>query len=953
MEGQKRIDSVIQEMEVNIVKLTSYVEGFKNEETAGTLTPDRKKMLEEATKILGEEKEKLVEAKREKEEAKKPRAKSEEKKAPEPVKNEKTAKPKAHKKNEKFDVFTPFTREEELATATVKQMRDRKYDILSPEFRKVLDRETAEKAVALEKKIAAKNGAPIQQEAKEPVGDKNAETAEEKEEPGVAGAEAKVDASSEQEPGDITEDEAKVDAEQTGTGTTHVPGHGKTYKQKEAQSGANTKRGPEPEQEKKHADPIMEGFKRRVNEINIRLQQIKNELEHSQLSDAEVKKLEKEKEALEAEYRQLVIDIKEYKENKKGTGGAGGPKGPGRKAGAGPEQKTEPENPFRVTLDGLRSEYATKYHNFYKERNKKMGLMNKIRRGMGMSISNEPPIPQELIDLKNQYEKSIFEYGNDLYNKESVRLGSQNLSPDQVKIELDKYKSEVIFKDLILDEEQKLANQKVEDLPMKEKSALGSFFAWYNKLPTWQKRALSIGAVTGVGFAAISMAGAGVAGASVWAGAKILRATTGALVGEGAAYAVGKMATGEINRAKESGIDSSKNVLENLNWDENTFNHAKNQYQQTLSEHAGRMNSIKKKQMYTKILAGGLTTFALNYEDAFIHKPSMHDLFGKGAPVDEAIKATTNTAETVTNTAETATQAPATEVFNVQVSSEGAIRTVEDLKEKLATQFPNKSIAPANIQHILNTNATELSKEWGLFNPDDASGKESATMLKGSTVTLDSKGNITLHNLGKGDTILSGEGAKVYGDQMFDSDHNANNGGSTRLTEGGGKVNINEIPGEHLTEGSVNINEIPGENSVGDNLSLEKEINNIPQSVRDTIVPGSATGASTDVVENIQNQGINLNGHSVEEFNAERIAVLDKSYSRWFSTSGAVAKSAEWDHLQNQSMDKLANPGYDFANTREERLIKHLVKLASREGIDYGGKTATQLVDALAIKNLG
>jgi hypothetical protein len=52
-------------------------------------------------------------------------------------------------------------------------------------------------------------------------------------------------------------------------------------------------------------------------------------------------------------------------------------------------------------------------------------------------------------------------------------------------------------------------------------------------------------------------------------------------------------------------------------------------------------------------------------------------------------------------------------------------------------------------------------------------------------------------------------------------------------------------------------------------------------------------------------------------------------------------------------MDKLANPGYDFANTREERLIKHLVKLASREGIDYGGKTATQLVDALAIKNLG
>lgn len=936
MEAKKRIDP-IKEMQGKIKGLSSYIESFKEQEKIGKLNAAGKKMLEEAVNMLAVEEKKLEEYKQANTQAKQTKTKTE------PVINEKVVKPKAHKKNEKFDVFTPFTTEEELATATVKQMRDRKYDILSPEFRKVLDRETAEKAEVLEKKIAAKNGAPAKQEKEEQVEEKQASA---------------------------TSEEEKVETEQSES-EQETPIAGERRNEEEEPELEDILGGDEQTREARRQKVLSEQQKKKEKLSDL------DKREQEEIQDAENDKsltpqkrnqlikfikgnYEKLRNAIHEEYPSTedlkrTLDLLNESRETKNESSSNQENG-NQEAGLSnitPEPTPEPENPFRVTLDGLRSEYATKYHNFYKERNKKMGLMNKIRRGMGMSISNEPPIPQELIDLKNQYEKSIFEYGNDLYNKESVRLGSQNLSPDQIKIELDKYKSEVIFKDLILDEEQKLANQKVEDLPMKEKSALGSFFAWYNKLPTWQKRALSIGAVTGVGFAAISMAGAGVAGASVWAGAKILRATTGALVGEGAAYAVGKMATGEINRAKESGIDSSKNVLENLNWDENTFNHAKNQYQQTLSEHAGRMNSIKKKQMYTKILAGGLTTFALNYEDAFIHKPSMHDLFGKGAPVDEAIKATTNTAETVTNTAETATQAPATEVFNVQVSSEGAIRTVEDLKEKLATQFPNKSIAPANIQHILNTNATELSKEWGLFNPDDASGKESATMLKGSTVTLDSKGNITLHNLGKGDTILSGEGAKVYGDEMFDSDHNANNGGSTRLTEGGGKVNINEIPGEHLTEGSVNINEIPGENSVGDNLSLEKEINNIPQSVRDAIVPGSATGASTDVVENIQNQGINLNGHSVEEFNAERIAVLDKSYSRWFSTSGAVAKSAEWDHLQNQSMDKLANPGYDFANTREERLIKHLVKLASREGIDYGGKTATQLVDALAIKNLG
>lgn len=109
------------------------------------------------------------------------------------------------------------------------------------------------------------------------------------------------------------------------------------------------------------------------------------------------------------------------------------------------------------------------------------------------------------------------------------------------------------------------------------------------------------------------------------------------------------------------------------------------------------------------------------------------------------------------------------DIIKVDVSERGAIATIENLKSQLKLQYPNINDAPENIKHILNTNSVTLSQEWGMFNPDEV--KESAMMLKGSTITVDQNGNITLHNLGKGDTVLSGGGAEKYSGNMFDSDH--------------------------------------------------------------------------------------------------------------------------------------------------------------------------------------
>lgn len=819
---------------------------------------------------------------------------------------------------------------------------------------------------------------------------------------------------------------------------------------KNKQAGTNTKAGPEPKKEAPKGDPYIEFLKNEINKKIVELNILKNKIEDPNTDPSLIDGLRAQYDQLNNDIINLQNELLTYRKKNKqdrathskvynqnnttNTGNSNtnstrqnsrsnpnsqpnnsnagpnnpvnnpnsGPRNPGnnpnsqpnnnnnagpngpRNPGNGPT--SNPDSQFKIQLDALRVSYTNAYKQFYYH-DRKLGLKNKLRKIVGAKLVNEPAVPQNLIDLKTQYEKALYEYGNDLYNQESTRLNGQNLSQDQIKSHLAQYKSEVIFKELIIDEEQKLAQQKVEDLPRKEKSAMRSFLSWYGGLNPIARKAISIGVFTGIGVAAITTFGGGAAVAGAWGGAKILRSASGAIVGESMAYAIGKMSTSEANKSKEFGIDSSKNNLGNLNWDENTFTHVKNQYQAVLNQHANRMNSVRKKQMAAKIIAGGLTTFALNYEDAFMHKPSSEDIWGN-KEVDNGTGTTKNEnsgdtkssdnkgsstgkAEQVTKTPEASDEV----IKNVEteVSSEGSIATVDELKEKLRAQFQDPSKAPAHIRHIIETDKYTLSKEWGLFNPDDPSGKESAMMLKGSNITMDKNWNIILHNVGKGDTVLSGEGAQAYTGEMFNSDHQATEGGATKLTEG--EVDINQIPeGEDgytkLTEGEVDINQNPEDLDkapYADGLPVdENELNKTFWKKENINIKGNAYEDANGNIVRLEGKEVALGAdHKIyvdgivskeltEELDLEKNKILDNATVRFFGWSGDGAKSAEWLKLQNYDMETLKNPPTDnFFSNKEEKFISKLLKFAKRNDVDYHGKTASQLVEEIALKKLG
>lgn len=434
------------------------------------------------------------------------------------------------------------------------------------------------------------------------------------------------------------------------------------------------------------------------------------------------------------------------------------------------------------------------------------------------------------------------------------------------------------------------------------------------------------------------------------------------------------------------------------------------------NDFAGRTNDanytkeikkLEKKELMTKIGRNAMkvvimglmvgANYASGYAEKglsnYIHSGDSTETVNKTeqtSTTEETKKSTEPDAKESTRTADEAQKtAEATDevIKNVEtaVSSEGSIATIDELKDKIRAQFPDPSKAPAHIRHIIETDKYTLSEEWGLFNPDEDGGEvdiekseeESAMMLKGSKITMDKNWNLTLHNVGKGDTVLSGEGAKVYTGEMFNS-NGVENGGATKLGEG--EVDINQIPeGEEgytkLTEGEVDINQNP-EGLDPNNLDKapyadgfpvdENELNKTVWEKNDIKIRSGAYEDANGNIVRLEGKDVTLGAdHKIyvdgvvseeltDKLNLEKSKLLDKTFTTMFGWSNDGAKSSEWLRLQKYDMGTLKNPPTEgFLNDRENNFVKKLLKQAAKTGIDYHGKTASQLVEEIAIKKLG
>jgi hypothetical protein len=124
---------------------------------------------------------------------------------------------------------------------------------------------------------------------------------------------------------------------------------------------------------------------------------------------------------------------------------------------------------------------------------------------------------------------------------------------------------------------------------------------------------------------------------------------------------------------------------------------------------------------------------------------------------------------------------------------QGAIKTFELLKEKLAEQYAEEEQKPSFVNQILDTDAEELAKKYNFYNPN--SPAESALIHQGDSFRLSENGLEYLK--ADGTTILleendlNSQAEGLFGQKggkMFDSNPNDLGSGSVVAETGGERV---------------------------------------------------------------------------------------------------------------------------------------------------------------------
>ncbi len=427
------------------------------------------------------------------------------------------------------------------------------------------------------------------------------------------------------------------------------------------------------------------------------------------------------------------------------------------------------------------------------------------RRDMYEQGLKEKYSKKEIEYLKNDYDRARVALGQKMHDERKDILEKSGWKEYEITENLEKYRANEIYQKIYIEEQARITQIKAEILPSTAQKVLSKTWDWskkalqkYSELNKMGKTLFKIGSfevTTGFLSKQVALATlfgfASPLGAGLGIGTRIARGIAGASMSQFTKKHADRFLN-KYNTNSEKYYDGDIAYLK-TSFDMGTIDVV--EYEKRLSE-INRDIKIEKRYnilagMGASILAGALTSMAVGGMIEGVnnmgtdHTETKTDVENNNSEsADKTVKENTETEKTIVEekpateevraeeTAEKNTDTQVEDVeelkpFKVEVKS-SSIATLEELKSKLKLQYPDISKAPDNVRHILNTNSVSLSQEWGLFNSGDVN--ESAMMLKGSTISVDSKGNITLHNLGKGETVLSGENAEKYHDKMFDYD---------------------------------------------------------------------------------------------------------------------------------------------------------------------------------------
>jgi hypothetical protein len=460
-----------------------------------------------------------------------------------------------------------------------------------------------------------------------------------------------------------------------------------------------------------------------------------------------------------------------------------------------PVPEVAPQNAEKIptpeeALNASRDAYIAAYKEFMDERRKINGGVGGFMKKLGrfvtfrrdtISYDDVPELGEKLRDAEALYSGSKEKYAGVLLagHLENLRasITAQPGTPEyqeqfaRMQYPFNKARGEV-FQKMIVGEQEKINQLKIESLPARKKMLITKLLDKYRSLPPAKRlavAALIAAASAGTG-AVLAGASAVTVGGVAFTGAKLgaLRSTLGMTAGAtvGGAFKLKDKLTGNTPQSR---AEARTLGLENdyvLGKYVGKWAQLENDYRAIIEK---EQKENRKRALIRGIAVAGASFSAARWGTQLIE--------GFGATPPAPIVTPEHTPHIVPPP-ETGPLIKETIVtFN---HGDGGIKAFEHLQSQLKIQYAgiDANQIPNTVKEIIGGDPTKLSIKFGMYDPNAASGAESALLHEGGHMGIDKFGNLYYQDAGESSSHilengpLRGGAAGQWTGKMFDSDHN-------------------------------------------------------------------------------------------------------------------------------------------------------------------------------------
>jgi hypothetical protein len=267
---------------------------------------------------------------------------------------------------------------------------------------------------------------------------------------------------------------------------------------------------------------------------------------------------------------------------------------------------------------------------------------------------------------------------------------------------------------------------------------------------------------------------------------------------------------------------------------------------------------------------------------------------------------------------------------------QGAISTLRELQANLRDEYNGVEKLPENVDHIINTDAHELAKEYGLYRPGEEA--ESAKVFVGDKLTFDKEtGEVVFSHVKGGEDILQ-QGVEYKGD-MFDAGKlgavSENTTGNVDPFANSESIPGNDEVGSEFLKNTPQVDPFANSEDIPQDYRVPTEDQELTKNENAEVVTKTVSDINKEEANGVKEEELKQQPEiNKEELTADDLKQIDQVYERNINSIFKDDKMDMWDKAKDLKVEKFY--GYDIDKMRPEykELYSYIHKINEITGIE-------------------